>query len=479
MNLFDTFEKMEFQKFPTKLYTQNIDIIGELLPINHSNLKNNDGKTLLMCLCSNNNIYYDKILDFYNTFNLKYSDYIITDNLGNTAFIYSCMNKNSILAINYFLNELKYNDLITQNNDGNSALMMFCQNTSINSDLLSIFTDNLKYNDLITQNNDGNTALMMLCQNTSINFNLLSRFTDILKYNDLITQNNNGNTALMMLCQNTSINSDLLSRFTDNLKYNDLITQNNNGHSALMMLCQNTSINSNLLSIFTDNLKYNDLITQNNDGNSALMILCQNNKSNEKIFKLFISKIKPTDLVIKNKKGNIALMYIMYYNPYFLNLFIENPKDLIIQNNDGNTPLMYLCYSPSINMIDYDLISFNDFIFNQINKYGQTALIILCMNTNIQYYILYYLINTLLNNDIYIKDNKNKNALNYLSENKYIKIETPCYFSNEKYKLDYYYLFIKDFTCKKNFIDEIGMNEYKLYEKEFDKYFLDKAFDFY
>ena len=368
MNLFDTFEKMEFQKFPTKLYTQNIDIIGELLPINHSNLKNNDGKTLLMCLCSNNNIYYDKILDFYNTFNLKYSDYIITDNLGNTAFIYSCMNKNSILAINYFLNELKYNDLITQNNDGNSALMMFCQNTSINSDLLSIFTDNLKYN---------------------------------------------------------------------------------------------------------------DLITQNNDGNSALMILCQNNKSNEKIFKLFISKIKPTDLVIKNKKGNIALMYIMYYNPYFLNLFIENPKDLIIQNNDGNTPLMYLCYSPSINMIDYDLISFNDFIFNQINKYGQTALIILCMNTNIQYYILYYLINTLLNNDIYIKDNKNKNALNYLSENKYIKIETPCYFSNEKYKLDYYYLFIKDFTCKKNFIDEIGMNEYKLYEKEFDKYFLDKAFDFY
>ena len=331
MNLFDTFEKMEFQKFPTKLYTQNIDIIGELLPINHSNLKNNDGKTLLMCLCSNNNIYYDKILDFYNTFNLKYSDYIITDNLGNTAFIYSCMNKNSILAINYFLNELKYNDLITQNNDGNSALM----------------------------------------------------------------------------------------------------------------------------------------------------ILCQNNKSNEKIFKLFISKIKPTDLVIKNKKGNIALMYIMYYNPYFLNLFIENPKDLIIQNNDGNTPLMYLCYSPSINMIDYDLISFNDFIFNQINKYGQTALIILCMNTNIQYYILYYLINTLLNNDIYIKDNKNKNALNYLSENKYIKIETPCYFSNEKYKLDYYYLFIKDFTCKKNFIDEIGMNEYKLYEKEFDKYFLDKAFDFY
>ena len=253
-------------------------------------------------------------------------------------------------------------------------------------------------------NEEGQTSLMMAASSSQDDHGLSVKFL-VEAGADVNVQDRAGRTALMLavdrppsylIIGDNDTELDHTSKVQSLIKGEaDLSLQDNSGRNALMIAIEsNQSIA--ILKLLTENMSVSTLNQANKEGQTALMLVASNSDDDHAFFVKFLVEAG-ADVNMQDRDGLTALMLAVdrpsylkrrkndtkLHNTSGVQSLIKGEADLSLQDNIGRNALMIAIKSnQSIAILKLLTENMSVSILNQVNKEGQTALMMAASNHN-------------------------------------------------------------------------------------------------
>ena len=323
-------------------------------------------------------------------------------------------------------------DLSLQDNEGRNALMIAIEsNQSIA--ILKLLIENMSVSTLNQVDKKGKTALMMAASNSQDDHVLSVKFL-VEAGADVNMQDRDGLTALMLAVERplsfwTMGNNDTKIHHTSRVQRlikggADLSLQDNKGRNALMIAIErNQSIA--ILKLLTENMSVSTLNRVNREGQSALMMAASSSQDDHGLSVKCLVEAG-ADVNVQDRDGRTALMLAVNRTPRYWTIrdydtelhhtsrvqrLIKGEADLSLQDNKGRNALM-IAIERNLSIAMLKLLTGNMSVstFNQVNKEGQTALMLAASNSDDDHaFFVKYLVEA--GADLNVKDRGGSNAL--------------------------------------------------------------------
>ena len=362
-------------------------------------LQDNEGRNALMiAIESNQSIAILKLL----TENMSVSTLNQVDKEGQTALM---------LAAKYYSDDHGLNvkclveagaDLNVQDNKGRNALMIAIEsNKSIA--ILKLLIENMSVSTLNQVNNEGQTALMMAA----------SRYTDdhglsvkclVEAGADVNVQDRDGRTAMMLAVNRTPRywtirDNDTELHHTSRVQSlikgeTDLSLQDNIGRNALMIAIER-NLSIAMLKLLTKNISVSTLNQVNNNGKTALMMAASSSQDDHGLSVKCLVEAG-ADVNVQDRDGRTAMMLAVdrpsygrrkndteLHNTSRVQSLIKGRADLSLQDKIGRNALMIaIKRNQPIAILKLLIENMSVSTLNEVNKKGQTALMMAASNYN-------------------------------------------------------------------------------------------------